>query len=208
MFEKIKNFFKLIWNKIVEFFKSVGKKCSEFAKLVVKRITDFVKEVKKDPKVALVLLRNLTLLAGVLLVAFVGVYFILQTDLALKNSNWQVYKMLKKEDANQLEVVSKGKSFALTISILLSFGGAVLLGLSETLRHKPVVVYIMKGLALVLCVLFIIYISGFDTNYLTKAGIKVFVKEAIELKTLILAYIGAAVVAINIACNAILGVKE
>lgn len=208
MFEKIKNFFKLVWNKIVEFFKSVGKKCSDLAKLVVKKTIDFVNAVKKDPKVVLVLLRNITLIAGVLLVAYVGVYFILQTDLELKNSNWLVYKMLKKKDANQLEVISKGKSFALTIVALLSFGGATLLGFSETQRHKPVVLYIMKGLALVLCVLFVVYISGFDTNYLTKAGVKVFVKKGIEAKTLVYAYVGSAILAINIACNAILGVKE
>lgn len=146
--------------------------------------------------------RMVSYLAGAGLMALVGVVFMMLSDLAVKNT-----------------------ATLLMLAVALSFGGAIAAFFSETLREKPIFLFILKVLALALTVGFIIYLYEFRNNevFIAAGKMKPFVmiignKEKEISRTvmmnfmmtssLVLTYVAAGCQAINIGLNAFLGVKE
>ncbi len=150
--------------------------------------------------------RNISFVAIVLIMAIAGVYFILQVDSLLDSKMWQAYALLKNSDAPQGEVVGKSKALGLMIAILLAFGSACASAFSELRKDKPILVYCLKGLALVLAVGFVIFVSGFEANYLVARAATIIATSRVV--TIVLASIGIGAIAINIASNAYLGIEE
>lgn len=160
------------------------------------------------------LVRKISFIAVIFVMAFVGVYFILGVDLALDYDHW-IMNELNKNKADQFLAVSKSKSLCLMIAILLTFGSAVLSGLSEIRKDKIWLVYLMKTSAIVLAVLFILFVGFFEGNYLVetfftdKTWVE-YVNKISFIKTLsiVLASIGIAGIATNVVSNVLLGIEE
>ena len=150
--------------------------------------------------------RNISFIAAIFVIAIVGVYFILQVDSLLTSNMWQAHALLKDTNADQGLVVSKSKALGLMIAILLAFGSAVAVGLSEIRKDKPILVYCLKGLSLALAIGFVIFVHNFEANYLLERAIEVIATS--KIVSLIFGYIGIGVIAINIASNAYLGIEE
>jgi hypothetical protein len=80
------------------------------------------------------LIRNISMIVGIAAVAAVGLFFILFADLYLKAESPELF-----------------------LGIFFPLASVVLLVLSESFKHKPVVFYVMKIGAVVLAIAFIIY---------------------------------------------------
>ena len=189
-------------------------KLTEKIKHLVGKITEAF-ETPKGRKRILEKIRNISFAAIILVMGFVGLYFLLGLDLSLQSKHWLALKM-DIETTPQLEVVSKSKSLCLFISILLTFGSAIVSGFSEIRKDKPVLVYILKGVAAVLTVLFLVYVGTFESNFLipefvnraplyAEATAKI---DAVKLISTILSCVGLGLFAINITTNVILGIEE
>lgn len=150
--------------------------------------------------------RIVSFAAVILIMALAGVYFILQIDSLLDSNMWQAYALLKDSDAPQGEVVGKSKALGLMIAILLAFGSAAAGGFSELRKDKPILVYCLKGLSLVLAIGFVIFVHGFDAAYLVERAAKIIATA--KVVSLVFGYIGIGTIIINIASNAYLGVEE
>ena len=151
-------------------------------------------------------IRNISFAAVILIMAVVGIYFILQVDSLVDSRSWLAYELLKDTNANQGEVVGKSKALGLMIAILLSFGSACVAAFSEAKKEKPVLVYCLKGLAIALAIGFAVFVSNFDTAYLVERSYKLI--STTKIVSSILAYIGVGTIVINIASNAYLGIEE
>lgn len=120
------------------------------------------------------LAKNISFYIGALAMFFVGVFYMLMSDLTFYNT-----------------------SDRLIISVLLSFGSAILFFLSASFNEKPKIMYLFKGLALAMAVGFIIYVHLFQTSsyYLEvlekfkKAGIKQAKKLAASQATMVITLI-------------------
>ena len=151
-------------------------------------------------------IRNISFIAIIFIMAFVGVYFILQVDSLVDSRSWLVYDLLTDPDASQLEVVGKSKALGLMIVILLAFGSACAAAFSETRKDLPILVYCLKGLAIVLAVGLILFISGFETIYLVERSYILI--STTKIVALVFTYIGIGTILINIASNAYLVIEE
>ena len=80
-------------------------------------------------------------IVGASLAAVAGIYFLVISDLGLKN-----------------------KATWLMISVLLSFGSSIAFFFSETRRDKPILVFFLKGVGLLLAVGFLIYLFKFEQS--------------------------------------------
>lgn len=189
-------------------------KLTEKIKHLVDKITEAFKTPKGRKKI-LEAIRNISFIAIILVMGFVGIYFLTGVDLSLQSKHWLALKM-DIETTPQLEVVSKSKSLCLFISILLTFGSAIVAGFSEIRKDKPVLVYILKGVSVVLIALFLVYIGTFEANFLipefvnrapiyAEAAGKI---DAVKTISTILSCVGLGLLAINITTNAILGIEE
>ena len=79
--------------------------------------------------------RSISFIVGATLLAVVGIVFLVLSDLGLKN-----------------------KAVWLLVSVLLSFGSSIVCFFSETVKDKPKLVYLLKGIALALAIGFIVYL--------------------------------------------------
>ena len=182
------------------------KKIGKFFKNLERIFLDFKGRVKENPKVLVQLIRNVTFFAIIFILAFVGIYFILQVDLLVDEMMWKVYFIASDENANQGTVVGLSKSLCLFIAIILTFGSAIVSGFSEFRKDKPKLVFILKGLSLILVISFIIFVYGFETIYLLEtAHKKIAVAKTVSL---VFGYIGIGTIIINIVSNAYLGIEE
>lgn len=150
--------------------------------------------------------RSISFAAVVFIMALVGVYFILQVDSLLDSNMWQAYALLKDTDVSQVDVVGKSKALGLMIAIILAFGSAAATGFSELRKDKPILVYCLKGLSLVLAVGFVVFVHNFEATYLVARAYPVIATS--KVVSLIFGYIGIGTIVINIASNAYLGVEE
>ncbi len=151
-------------------------------------------------------IRNISFIAIILIMAFVGVYFILQVDSLVESRAWLVYDLLKDPDASQIEAVGKSKALGLMIVILLSFGSACASAFSEQRKDLPILVYCLKGLAIVLAVGLIMFVSGFEKTYLAERAYDLI--STAKTVSVILAGLGIGSIVINIASNVYLGIEE
>ena len=184
MLEKIKNFFKSLKDKF----------------------SAFVQWAKENPKDFIKLVARVSYVAIIFIISIVGVYFILEVDSTLKASMWQVNKLLKDETASQALVVSKSKSLCLMIAIVLAFGCAAASAFSEIRKDKPILVYLLKALVLVLAICFVVFVHTFDSVYLVEKAIPLI--SSAKILTLVFGYIGIGTIIINIASNAYVGIEE
>ena len=140
------------------------------------KIADFFKRkfneaktaIKEDPKIILEKVRTISFTLIIFVMAIAGIYFILKADQEVTSKMWQVTSEIKKigeKDAegnavkvSQAILIGKSKSLALMIAIILSFGSAIVSAFSETKKSNKVLVYILKAIALVLAVGFVIFI--------------------------------------------------
>lgn len=151
-------------------------------------------------------IRSISFIAIIFIMAFVGIYFILQVDSLIESRAWLVYDLLKDPDASQVEAVGKSKALCLMIVILLSFGSACASAFSEQRKDLPILVYCLKGLAIVLAVVLIVFVSGFETTYLAERVHSLV--STTKVVSLAFTYIGIGTIVINIASNAYLGIEE
>ena len=165
-------------------------------------------------KKVLEIIRNVSFIAIIFVMAFVGIYFILGVDLALDYDHW-IMQELNENKADQFLAVSKSKSLCLMIAVLLTFGSATLCGVSEMRKDKLWLVYSLKTLAIVLAVVFILFVGSFEANYLvttffTDPTEAMYVQEVATIKTIsiILTWLGMAGIATNIVSNVLLGIEE
>ena len=184
MLEKIKNFFKMLKDKF----------------------SAFIQWAKENPRDFIKLVSRVSFAAIIFIISIVGVYFILEVDSTLKANMWQVYRLLKDTKTPQALVIGKSKSLCLMIAIILAFGCAATSAFSETRKDKPVLVYFLKALALVLAIGFVVFVHMFDGIYLTTRAAKI-IAEA-KTTTLVFGYLCIVTIIINIASNAYLGIEE
>ena len=172
--------------------------------------------IKNDPKIILEKIRIISFILIIVVTAISGIYFILQADLELTSKMWQVTAEINKIGTNDADgnpvivsqaiLIGKSKALALMVAVLLSFGAAIVSAFSETKKSNLILVYSLKAIALLLMVGFVIFVSNFDIEFLTSKGIKTFAD--FKSMTIILAYLSLTTIVINIASNAILGIKE
>lgn len=189
------------------------KKLAEFFK---RKFEEAKTAIKEDPKIILKKIRTISFILIIFVMAIAGVYFILKADLELDKKFWLVTSESKKigqKDSNgnpvpvsQAILIGKSISFAMMLAIILSFGSAIVSAFSETKKSNKVLVYILKAIALVLAVGFVIFMFSFDTTFLTSRGIKLFAE--FKSMSIVLGFIGIALIATNITSNAILGIEE
>ena len=206
----------------MSFFSKIGKSIADFFVNLWNGICDKYNKakaaIKKDPKIVLEKTRTITFVLVILVMSIAGIYFILKADQELKSRMWKVSSEIKKlsakdkdtgerlYDVNQGTILGLSKSLCLMIAILLSFGSAIVSAFSELKKENKVLVYALKGIALVLGVGFVVFVMKFDTIYLTTAGIKEFV--AFKPLAIILGCTGVGILVVNIVSNAILGIEE
>lgn len=85
--------------------------------------------------------KKISFYIGALAMFFVGVVYMLMSDLTFNNT-----------------------SDRLIISVVLSFGSAILFFLSASFNEKPKIMFLLKGIALALAVGFIVYIHLFQVS--------------------------------------------
>lgn len=101
--------------------------------------------------------KNITFIIGVIAMFVAGVLYILMSDLIFGNtSTW------------------------LIIATLLSFGGAISFFFSNNFVEKPVVMYVLKALGLLLSIGFVIFIHLFQTTSFFVEKIEDFVNEGLS----------------------------
>ena len=205
------SFFKKIGNSIADFFTNLWKN-------VCAKLQSARKAIKKDPKVILEKTRTVAFVLIIFVMAIAGIYFILKADQELKSRMWKVTKEIKKlnvkdketgelvNQANQAIILGQSKSLSLMIAIILAFGSSIVSAFSEMKKSNKVLVYILKAIALVLAVGFVVFVMKFDTWYLTNEGIKVFADY--KPLALVIGYLGIGLIVVNIVSNAILGIEE
>lgn len=142
------------------------------------------------------LIKKITLIVGGLLIIGIGLLYILITDLYLKNTaNW------------------------LFLSIFTAFGSGACIFLSESIRHKPIIYYIIKGLGIVFVVAFVIIVLQYvaaanaNVNEIVRLTQKQTVQIQLTLNRIATAclFIGIASIvcqAANIVMNAIFGIDD
>lgn len=146
--------------------------------------------------------RSISYIVGASLLALVGIIFLVLSDLGLKNSaGWLLF------------------------SVLLSFGSSIVCFFSETVKDKPILVYVLKGIGLALAIGFIVYLYLFFQSEICTAikeshkfgmyiGNKKVEISRLDIKnftqtiSLVIGYLGLAVQSLNIGLNAYLGIKE
>lgn len=206
----------------MSFFKKIGKSIADFFvnlwNVICNKVKDAKAAIKENPRVILEKTRTITFALIIFVMAFAGIYFILQADQQLKKEMWKVYREIKnmnvvdKEtgekvyEVSQAVILGQSKALCLIIAILLSFGSSIVSAFSETKKENKILVYALKGIALVLAIGFIIFVAKFDTTYLTAKGIKTF--EEFKVLAIILGSLGAGLIATNIVSNAVLGIEE
>ena len=163
-------------------------------------------------KKVLEMVRNISFMAVIFIMAIVGVYFMISIDLSLEIDHWFVSTLDKSQ---QLLSMEKAKSLCLMIAIILTFGSAALSAVSEIRKDKLWLVYSLKALAVVAAVLFIIFVANFEKNYLvdtfftTLTWVKYVDKvETIKTLSIVLTSLGIAGVVTNAVSNVLLGIEE
>lgn len=163
-------------------------------------------------KKVLEMVRNISFMAIIFIMAIVGIYFMISIDLSLEIDHWFVSTLDKDQ---QLLAMEKSKSLCLMIAIILTFGSAALSAVSEVRKDKLWLVYLLKALAIVAAVVFIVFVSNFEKNYLvdtfftTLTWVKYVDKvETIKTLSIIISSLGIAGVVVNIASNVLLGIEE
>ena len=146
--------------------------------------------------------RSISFIVGATLLAVVGIVFLVLSDLGLKN-----------------------KAVWLLVSVLLSFGSSIVCFFSETVKDKPKLVYLLKGIALALAIGFIVYLYLFFQSeicttikashkfamYVGSKRVEISrldIKNLTQVISFVLGYAGVAIQAANIGLNAYLGIKE
>lgn len=142
--------------------------------------------------------QKITYLIGALAMFFAAVFYMVMTDLTFNNT------------------ASK-----LIVSVLLSFGSAILFFLSSSFSEKPVIMFLLKGIGVALAVGFILYVhlfQAYDPYYLGKidefekagaAGTGSLVKTQVTMIiTLVCSYIAFVAQAANTALVAIFKEEE
>lgn len=188
-----------------------------FSKTIPAKFKAAIEAIKKDPKIIVEKTRTITFALIILVMAFAGIMFILRADQELTSKMWKVTEEIKKIGETDREtgepvkvsqgvLIGQSKSLALMIAIILSFGAAVLSVFSEHNKSNKPLVFILKGIALVLVAGFIFFVMKFDGWYLTARGIKTFA----EFKTMpiIIGGVGAGLIVINIVTNVWLGIED
>ena len=160
----------------------------------------------------LAMVRNISFMAVIFIMAIVGVYFMISIDLSLEIDQWFVSTLDKDQ---QLLSMEKSKSLCLMIAVLLTFGSAALSAASEVRKDKLWLVYLMKGLAIACAIVFIIFVCNFETNYLVdtfftdKTWVSYVTKlNSIKTISIIFTCLGMTGILANIASNVLLGVEE
>lgn len=146
--------------------------------------------------------RLITFIVAASLIAVVGIFFLVLSDLGLKNTaTWLMF------------------------SVLLSFGSAFACFFSEIRKDKPVLVYALKVLGLLLMIGFIIYLIQFGNSsvctsineshkfmmYLGSKKIEILRIDILSFMmttSYILTGLGIGIQAVNIGLNLYLGIKE
>lgn len=101
-------------------------------------VTGEIQAVEKEPSK---LPQNITFIIGALVMFAVGLFYMFMSDLTFKNP-----------------------SSMLIVSVLLSFGSAILFFLSTSFNEKPKMVLIFKLVAIALAIGFVVYIHVFQTS--------------------------------------------
>ena len=165
-------------------------------------------------KKVLEIIRNVSFIAVIIIMAFVGIYFILGVDLALDYDQWIMHE-LNKDKADQFLAVSKSKSLCLMIAILLTFGSATLFAVSESNKSKLWLLYLLKVSAIALAVVFMVFTGLFESNYLVetfftdKTWVEYVDKLAfIKALSIVISSLGIAGIVTNIVSNVLLGIEE
>ena len=163
-------------------------------------------------KKVLEMVRNISFMAVIFIMAIVGVYFMISIDLSLEIDHWFVSTLDKSQ---QLLSMEKAKSLCLMIAIILTFGSAALSAVSEYRKDKVWLVYLLKGLSVVAAILFIIFVANFEKNYLvdtffTDLTWVSYVGKVAAIKTLSIvgASLGILTVVVNAVSNVLLGIEE
>ena len=146
--------------------------------------------------------RFITFIVSATLIAIVGIFFLVLSDLGLKNTaTW------------------------LMVSVLLTFGSSIACFFSEARKDKPILVYALKAIGLLLMVGFVIYLVKFEKStvctsineshkfmmYLGSKKIEILRIDILGFMmttSYILTGLGIGVQSINIGLNAYLGIKE
>lgn len=176
----------------------------------IKKIFEYCRS--GQTKKVLEMVRNISFMAIIFIMAIAGVYFMISIDLSLEIDHWFVSTLDKEQ---QLLSMEKSKSLCLMIGIVLTFGSAALSAVSEIRKDKLWLVYSLKALAIVAAVLFIIFVANFEKNYLvdtfftTLTWVKYVDKvETIKTLSIVLTSLGIAGVVTNAVSNVLLGIEE
>ena len=106
------------------------------------------------------LVKKILLSVGGALILGIGLMYILITDLYLKNTaNW------------------------LFLSIFTAFGSGACVFLSESIKHKPIIYYIIKGLGVVFAVVFIIIVLQYVSNADISEIVRVTEKQTVQIQS-------------------------
>ena len=160
----------------------------------------------------LAMVRNISFMAVIFIMAIVGIYFMISIDLSLEIDQWFVSTLDKDQ---QLLSMEKSKSLCLMVAILLTFGSAALSASSEARKDQLWLVYLLKGLAVLSAVIFIVFVCNFETNYLVdtfttdKTWVSYVEKlQSIKALSIVFTSLGITGILVNIASNVLLGVEE
>ena len=142
------------------------------------------------------IIKKIALSIGGFLIAGIGLVYILVTDLYLKNTaNW------------------------LFLSIFTAFGSSACVFLSESIKQKPIIYYIIKGLGIVFVIAFVIivlqYVSATNANI--EEIIKLTQKQTVQIQLTLnkiataCLFVGVASIIfqiINITMNIVFGIDD
>lgn len=142
------------------------------------------------------LVKKILLSVGGALILGIGLMYILITDLYLKNTaNW------------------------LFLSIFTAFGSGACIFLSESIKHKPIIYYIIKGLGVVFAIAFIIIVLQYVSNANANIGeiVRVTEKQTVQIQStlngisiacLVVGIASIACQIANIVMNIIFGIDD
>lgn len=88
------------------------------------------------------LIKNITFYIGAIAMFVLGVFYMLASDLAFNNN-----------------------AYDLIVAVLLAFGSAILFFFSLNFNEKPVAMYILKALGVVLAIGFVVYVHFYQTGF-------------------------------------------
>ena len=173
-------------------------------------------------KKVLEMVRNISFAVIILIMALAGIYFFVGVDLTLVPDRWIANVISTSAEKDKLDYaqyvaisVGKSKSLCFIIAILLTFGSATLSAVSEIKKSKLWLVYLLKGLAVVTAILFVVFAANFGPTYLTEkffttpayAG-EVAKIQTIQVISVVITSLGITGLLANIVSNVLLGIEE